>query len=105
MENINFIKKFIRKLVDLLQADKPKTVAIACFDLGEFCRYHPFGRKYKNKKLLIKILFIFISVLEKMKGKDYIMNKARGDNQIVKEQALVALQKIMIHNWQSLGAN
>ena len=40
-----------------------------------------------------------------MKGKDYIMNKARGDNQQVKEQALVALQKIMIHNWQAFGTN
>lgn len=90
------VKKFedqdfllIRKLVDLLQSDRPKTVAIACFDLGEFCRYHPFGR----------------NVIEKMKGKDYIMNKARGDNQLVKEQALVALQKIMIHNWQAIGTN
>lgn len=44
-------------------------------------------------------------MLEKMKGKDYIMNKARGDNQQVKEQALVALQKIMIHNWQAIGTN
>jgi len=93
-------------LVDLLQSDKPKTVAIACFDLGEFCRYHPFGRKLRFKKKKIKIWKLKkCSVLEKMKGKDYIMNKARGDNQQVKEQALVALQKIMIHNWQAIGTN
>jgi hypothetical protein len=43
---------FIRKLVDLLQSDKPKTVAIASFDLGEFYRYHQFGRKLRIFKFL-----------------------------------------------------
>lgn len=39
---VNFLK---RKLVDLLGSDNDKNVAIACYDLGEFCRYHPFGKK------------------------------------------------------------
>ena len=47
------VKKFedqdfhlIRKLVEMLNDDNNKTVAVACYDLGEFCRYHPFGRKF-----------------------------------------------------------
>ena len=35
----------IKKLVGLLNSEKTKNQAIACFDLGEFCRYHPFGKK------------------------------------------------------------
>ena len=38
-----FIK---RKLIKLLESENEKTVSIACYDLGEFCRTHPFGKKY-----------------------------------------------------------
>ena len=36
----------IRKLSDLLTSNDSQNVAIACYDLGEFCRFHPFGKKY-----------------------------------------------------------
>jgi V-type H+-transporting ATPase subunit H len=32
-------------LVEFLDSQVPKNVAIACFDLGEFCRFHTWGRK------------------------------------------------------------
>lgn len=34
----------IKKLIKLLESDNEKNVAIACYDLGEFCRFHPFGK-------------------------------------------------------------
>ncbi|EGR32209.1 hypothetical protein IMG5_092130 [Ichthyophthirius multifiliis] len=88
------VKKFddndyqlIKKLVALLNSDVSKNVAIACYDIGEFCRFHPFGR----------------NVIEKLGGKNLIMIKARHEDQSVRENALLALQKIMLHNWQIAG--
>ena len=47
------VKKFedndfllIRKLSELLTSQDNQNVAIACYDLGEFCRFHPFGKVY-----------------------------------------------------------
>lgn len=39
------VLELIKKLVGLLDSDRLKNVAIACYDIGEFCRFHPFGRK------------------------------------------------------------
>lgn len=38
--------KFIRILAELLDSNDKTTRAIACYDLGEFCRFHPFARRY-----------------------------------------------------------
>lgn len=48
----------------LLESENDKTVSIACYDLGEFCRYHPFGK----------------NLIENFKGKEVIARKARGSN-------------------------
>jgi len=56
--------QLIKKLVELLHSDRIENVAIACYDIGEFCRFHPFGR----------------NVLEAMNGKTIIMAKAREKN-------------------------
>jgi V-type H+-transporting ATPase subunit H len=48
-------------LIDLIDSEKLTTVAVACYDLGEFCRFHPFGR----------------SILENQGGKAKITNRAR----------------------------
>ncbi|CAD8120222.1 unnamed protein product [Paramecium sonneborni] len=85
------VKKFeendfllIRKLSEILKSNNNQNVAIACYDLGEFCRFHPFGKV----------------VLEQLNAKQEIMRQARNDDQQIKEQALLSLQKIMLHNWQ-----
>jgi hypothetical protein len=42
-------------------------------------------------------------VIETLQIKDLIMEKARfSDDKAVREQALLALQKIMIQNWQAI---
>lgn len=35
----------IRTLVSLLDSRDPGTQAVAAYDLGEFCRFHPFGKQ------------------------------------------------------------
>ncbi|CAD8194181.1 unnamed protein product [Paramecium octaurelia] len=85
------VKKFeendfllIRKLAELLKSNNNQNVAVACYDLGEFCRFHPFGKV----------------VLEQLNAKQEIMRQARNDDQQIRENALLSLQKIMLHNWQ-----
>ena len=89
------VKKFeknnfsmIQTLVDRLVSDDSTTRSIACYDLGEFCRFHHFAR----------------TVLENNGGKVKLMSMIQEDESAVREQALLAVQKMVIHNWQSLRA-
>ncbi|CAD8111966.1 unnamed protein product [Paramecium primaurelia] len=85
------VKKFeendfllIRKLAEILKSNNNQNIAVACYDLGEFCRFHPFGKV----------------VLEQLNAKQEIMTQARNNDQQIREHALLSLQKIMLHNWQ-----
>ena len=44
------------------------------------------------------------SVLERNGGKKRLMSMIQEEESSVREQALLAVQKMMIHNWQSLKA-
>lgn len=37
--------QLIKKLREILQGKDEKNISIACYDLGEFCRFYPKGRK------------------------------------------------------------
>lgn len=87
------VKKFednnyelVKKLVRLLDSPNEVTQAVACYDLGEFCRFHPFARQ----------------ILEGANGKQKLMVMIKNGSAQVREQALLATQKMMIHNWQNL---
>eukprot|EP01113_Clastostelium_recurvatum_P038042 TRINITY_DN562_c0_g1_i2.p2 TRINITY_DN562_c0_g1~~TRINITY_DN562_c0_g1_i2.p2 ORF type:complete len:220 (+),score=78.70 TRINITY_DN562_c0_g1_i2:823-1482(+) len=69
-------------------AGNPQNLAIACFDLGEFARYHPRGRV----------------VLQRLDIKMEIMRLMTHENPEVKKEALYAIQKMMVHNWEYLSA-
>lgn len=77
--------KIIHTLVRLLDSADEITKAVACFDLGEFSRLYPFSKQ----------------ILEKNGGKAKLMKLVEHENDTVRENALVALQKLMINN-QSL---
>jgi len=83
---------YIKKIVSLLHTEKVefkhKNQAIACFDLGEFCRFHPFGK----------------NILEKLGAKEVLMDLFNSSNSTVKENAILAIQKMMINNWQAASA-
>lgn len=65
------VKKFeendfllIRKLAEQLTSENTVSVAVACYDLGEFCRFHPFGK----------------AVLDGLNAKTEIMRQARSQD-------------------------
>jgi len=88
MEENNFL--IIEKLVRLLHTENPelkhKNQAIACFDLGEFCRNHPFGKK----------------VIEKFECKSKMMDLIKSQDEVVRENATIAIQKMLLNNWQAV---
>lgn len=89
----NNVKRFeendwslIQLLIKLLDSNKEVTKAVAAYDIGEFCRYHPHSRL----------------ILDKYGGKAKMMALIKSESNTVREQALLATQKMMIMNWQSL---
>jgi len=80
--------KILQILKSYLTAEVPNSlvVAVACYDIGEFGRIHPRGRT------IIQQLGIKMPLMLLMEDKDTD----------VKKQALTAIQKIMVHNWEYL---
>lgn len=76
----------LQKLIGLLNSDDDTTVAIACYDLGEFVRFYPGGRK----------------VLGKLNGKSKLMSKMSHPSLEVQRHALLSVQKLMVTNWSFL---
>mmetsp|Transcript_14131 Transcript_14131/g.26568 ORF Transcript_14131/g.26568 Transcript_14131/m.26568 type:complete len:459 (-) Transcript_14131:39-1415(-) len=76
----------IGRLANLLNSADVETVVIALNDLGEFARFHPYGK----------------SILDKLEVKEKVMTMLSREEKNVKEAALLCIQKLMIHNWQSL---
>ncbi|GAM29018.1 hypothetical protein SAMD00019534_121940 [Acytostelium subglobosum LB1] len=85
-ENSHNVLKFLHLI--LQKSDNPLHISIACHDLGEFVRFHPRG------KIIIETLGI----------KTDIMKLMTNPNEEVKKQALFALQKMMINNWEYLSS-
>eukprot|EP00826_Nyctotherus_ovalis_P011798 TRINITY_DN13072_c0_g1_i30.p2 TRINITY_DN13072_c0_g1~~TRINITY_DN13072_c0_g1_i30.p2 ORF type:complete len:195 (-),score=61.69 TRINITY_DN13072_c0_g1_i30:113-697(-) len=78
----------IQDLVNLLSVGDDTTKAVACYDLGQFARYHAYGKL----------------VLENMGAKDKIITLMEtSQDPGVREQALIAVQKILISDWQRIG--
>ena len=73
MEKDNF--SLIQKLVLLLDSPDEKTQAVACFNLGEFSRLHPFSKV----------------VLESFEGKNKLMLMIESTSSLVRENALIAV--------------
>ena len=77
----------VSKLIELL-ADEDDTVReIACWDLGEFARFAPEGKR----------------VIGKLGGKAKLMVNLSHKNAKVSKAALLATQKLMVANWEYLA--
>lgn len=79
--------KSVRMLVNLLESEDEETVAVACYDLGEFVRLYPGGKK----------------IVSRLKGKEKLMLQMSHTSQQVQKQALLAVQKLMVNNWTFLA--
>jgi len=80
--------ELLRILVHLLETSKdPIILSVACFDIGEYVRHYPRGKH----------------VLEQLNGKQIVMQLLVHDDPNVRYEALLAVQKLMVHNWEYLG--
>jgi len=74
-------------LQTILQTSTDKlSLSVACYDVGEFVRFHPRGR----------------SIVQHLNIKLDIMKLMAHEDPDVKKQALFAIQKTMVHNWEYL---
>lgn len=79
----------LKMLVDIVTNEKSdaESLAIACYDIGEFVRHHPEGRRIMNT----------------MSVKAHIMALMKHENSEVQKYALTSVQKLMVINWEYLN--
>jgi len=80
--------ELLKILIQLLETCKdPLVLSVACFDLGEYVRHYQRGKH----------------VLEQLGGKTMVMALLGHEDPNVRYEALLAVQKLMVHNWEYLG--
>jgi len=80
--------ELLKILINLLEtANDPLILSVACFDLGEYVRHYQRGKH----------------VLEQLHGKTLVMSLLGHADHNVRYEALLAVQKLMVHNWEYLG--
>lgn len=82
--------KIVKMLVELLdKAKDPVVLAVAAHDIGEYVHYYPHGR----------------TLVERLNGKALIMNFLGHDDDAVRYEALICVQKLMTQNWGLMNAS
>lgn len=76
--------KVVKVLISLIGSKDEDVAAIACFDLGEFCRHYPNGR----------------AIVKRLGGKELAMTLIEHDNPELQRHALQCVSKMMVHNWE-----
>jgi len=75
-------------LLSLLKTSQnPRVLAVACYDIGEFVRFHPKGR----------------NIVKQLDAKITIMKFMAHPDKEVQKQALLCIQKLMVINWENLS--
>ncbi|KAM3965650.1 V-type proton ATPase subunit VhaSFD isoform 1-T1 [Aphomia sociella] len=81
-------QELLRTLVHLLEKSRdPVVLAVACYDVGEYVRHYPRGKH----------------IIEQLGGKQRVMHLLSHEDPNVRYEALLAVQKLMVHNWEYLG--
>lgn len=77
----------LRILQEILEkSHDKKVIAIACFDIGQFTRFHPRGKQ----------------IIQQLEIKRPLMKLLTDSEEEVRKEALNALQKLMVQNWEYL---
>lgn len=80
--------ELLRMLIHLLETSHdPLVLMVAAHDIGEYVRHYPRGKH----------------VLEQLGGKQVVMQHLTHEDTGVRYEALLAVQKLMVHNWEYLG--
>eukprot|EP01121_Diplochlamys_sp_Union-15-3_P006732 TRINITY_DN1723_c0_g1_i2.p1 TRINITY_DN1723_c0_g1~~TRINITY_DN1723_c0_g1_i2.p1 ORF type:complete len:466 (-),score=89.96 TRINITY_DN1723_c0_g1_i2:14-1411(-) len=78
----------LRILKNIVSSSKDsKAIAVACWDIGEFVRFHPRGK----------------TIAQFLKLKNEVMENLNHPDIEVKKEALLALQKLMVVHWEYLS--
>ncbi|KAN0128507.1 ATPase V1 complex subunit H [Lactarius tabidus] len=77
----------LRRLIELLRTSQdPLVLAVAAHDLGQYVRYYDRGKK----------------IVTDLGGKTRVMELMSHSNQEVRYQALLSVQRLVSHPWQSV---
>lgn len=76
----------VKVLISLLTSKEEDVAAIACFDLGEFCRHYPNGR----------------TIAKRLGAKELAMTLIEHDNPELQRHALQCVSKMMVQNWEHM---
>ncbi|CAJ0603417.1 unnamed protein product [Cylicocyclus nassatus] len=80
--------ELIKILIRLLETSQdPLILCVAAHDVGEYVRHYPRGK----------------TVIEQYQGKQAVMRLLTAEDPNVRYHALLAVQKLMVHNWEYLG--
>ncbi|KXJ15224.1 V-type proton ATPase subunit H [Exaiptasia diaphana] len=79
------ILKILAHLMD--SSEDSTTLCIAAHDTGEYVRHFPRGKR----------------VIESLGCKEKVMRMMTHNDPNVRKEALLAVQKVMVHNWEYLG--
>lgn len=80
--------ELLKMLVHLLDTSKDALVlSVASHDIGEYVRHYPRGKH----------------VIEQLGGKHLVMQLLAHEDPNVRYEALLCVQKLMVHNWEYLG--
>ncbi|XP_024082413.1 V-type proton ATPase subunit H [Cimex lectularius] len=80
--------ELLRILIHLLETSRdPLVLSVASYDIGEYVRHYPRGKH----------------VIENLGGKQLVMQLLSHEDPNVRYEALLAVQKLMVHNWEYLG--
>jgi V-type H+-transporting ATPase subunit H len=80
--------ELLKILITLLETSKdPLVLSVAAYDIGEFVRHYPRGK----------------TVIEQLGGKTVVMGLLVHEEPNVRYEALLCVQKLMVHNWEYLG--
>ena len=78
-------------LLDILQSSTDYTsIAVACHDIGQIVRFHPYGRKLLTLPVLLG-------------AREKIVALMQHSSPEVRRHALLAIQKIMVQKWEFIG--
>jgi V-type H+-transporting ATPase subunit H len=76
--------ELLKILINLLQTSRdPLVLSVANHDIGEYVRHYPRGKH----------------VIEQLGGKHHVMQHLSHADPNVRYEALLAVQKLMVHNW------
>lgn len=80
--------ELVKILIRLLETQQdPLILCVAAHDMGEYVRHYPRGK----------------TIVEQHNGKQAVMKLLSADDPNVRYHALLAVQKLMVHNWEYLG--